>query len=786
MTKIADSTIALQRTVTPRADIEEGITLARQKGISAIDLLLNKKNYSEEALAEGFSEWLKMPRVRLASMTLDAEAAKAISEETALKHLCLPLKIEGGTLVMAMANPADYDAIQNVQFASGFTVRPVVATRSEIMDGIQEVYGAEDKMQDFLSKVADTQEFSIVAQTAEKVDLDNSEARSAAELAPVIKMCNLILQEAIRSSASDVHLEPALNCLQVRMRVDGVLREYIDVPKWLHHPLISRLKILALLDISERRVPQDGRMKVKFQNRDIDLRVSTLPTLYGEKVVMRILGTTTIPTLEQMGMTEWQFSTLTDCLSQPQGMILLTGPTGSGKTTTLYSMISRRRSPEVNIVTVEDPIEYQLPGINQVQINIKAGLTFAGSLRSILRQDPDVILVGEIRDKETAEIAFQAAITGHLVLSTLHTNSSFAAITRLLELGIDPFLITSSLNLIVAQRLARRVCPACKEPYEPSADLLQRFRITDPDLVFYRGRGCSECSKSGYAGRTGIYEMLRMTPTLKELVRQKSTESALRRAATMGGTRTLIEDGVAKVKEGKTNPEELLRVIEIESDESFPCPKCGATVHGDFKSCPYCMSPLRSGCETCGQELKPEWKMCPYCTTPVRTAAAAPENGASALPAAHTPLIAASVDEPVRFRGLSALPAVKKPTIVVADDDAGITKVIKKALEQLPLDVDVFVAKDGVEALEKIEQHRADLVILDVNMPRMDGFTVCDRLRKDLKTAFLPILILTASTDQELQTKGYLVGTDDYMSKPFDVPDFTARVTRLLRRTYGL
>jgi type II secretory ATPase GspE/PulE/Tfp pilus assembly ATPase PilB-like protein/CheY-like chemotaxis protein len=798
MSKLADSTIALQRTVAPRADIEEGIVLARQKGISAIDLLLNKKNFSEEALAEGFSEWLKMPRVRLASMTLDAEAARAISEEVALKHLCLPLKIEGGTLVMAMANPADYDAIQNVQFASGFTVRPVVATRSEIMDGIQEVYGAEDKMQDFLSKVADTQEFSIVTQAADKVDLDNSEARSAAEMAPVIKMCNLILQEAIRSSASDVHLEPALNCLQVRMRVDGVLREYIDVPKWLHHPLISRLKILALLDISERRVPQDGRMKVKFQNRDIDLRVSTLPTLYGEKVVMRILGTTTIPTLEQMGMTEWQFSTLTDCLSQPQGMILLTGPTGSGKTTTLYSMISRRRSPEVNIVTVEDPIEYQLPGINQVQINIKAGLTFAGSLRSILRQDPDVILVGEIRDKETAEIAFQAAITGHLVLSTLHTNSSFAAVTRLLELGIDPFLITSSLNLIVAQRLARRVCPACKEPYQPPQDLLQRFRITDPDVVFYRGAGCSECSKTGYAGRTGIYEMLRMTNTVKELVRQKATESALRRAATLSGTRTLIDDGVGKVRQGLTNPEELLRVIEIESDESFPCPKCGSTVHGDFKSCPYCMTTLRSGCESCGQELKPEWKMCPYCTTPVRAhaGAATAEHVASALAAAPTPMITASAsasdeDEkpaPARagIRGLSALPAVKRPTIVVADDDAAITKVIQKALKQLPMDVEVFAAADGVEALAMIEKHRADMVILDVNMPRMDGFTVCDRLRKDLKTAFLPILILTANTDQDMQTKGYLVGTDDYMSKPFDVPDFTARVTRLLRRTYGL
>jgi type IV pilus assembly protein PilB len=499
---------------------------------------------------------------------------------------------------------------------------------------------------------------------------------------------------------------------------------------------------------------------------------------------MRVLGASSIPMLESLGFTDWQFSALTECLGQPQGMILLTGPTGSGKTTTLYSMIARRPSPEINIVTVEDPIEYQLAGISQVQVNVKTGLTFASSLRSILRQDPDVILVGEIRDAETAEIAFQAAATGHLVLSTLHTNSSFAAIARLLELGIDPFLITSSLNLVVAQRLARRICAQCKEPYHPAAELLQRYHINNADQVFYRGRGCPACGKSGFSGRMGIYEMLRLTSGLKELIRTKAGEAALRRTAARSGARTLMEDGLDKVRDGSTNPEELLRVVELEAEDNFPCPKCNAMVTWEFKTCPYCMIALQNRCTSCGQNLKPEWKMCPYCTTPV---------SAPAVPVQESPkVITQGRDEPalspsrLLSQQTTASSAVKCPKILIADDDQGISTLIRKALEQLPMDVEVFAASDGIAALEAIELHGADLVILDVNMPRMDGFAVCDRLRKDIRTAFLPILMLTANSDQNNRTKGFLVGTDDYMSKPFVMPDLVARVTRLLRRTYGL
>jgi type II secretory ATPase GspE/PulE/Tfp pilus assembly ATPase PilB-like protein/CheY-like chemotaxis protein/RNA polymerase subunit RPABC4/transcription elongation factor Spt4 len=788
MGKNAES-FALQKPGLEREEIEKGIALARQKGLAAAEVLLGQKGVSEEALAEGFARWLKLPRVRVASIAIEPEALKAISEKMALKHQCLPLKIEGTKLVMAMVNPADYDAIQDVQFVSGFSVQPVVATRAEILDGIEEMYHTDEHMQEFLAQVSESSDLTILTDDADNVDLDESNPRSAAEQAPVIKMCNLILQEAIRSQASDVHLEPGLHCLQVRMRVDGVLREYIEVPKWLNHPLISRIKILASLDIAERRLPQDGRFKVKFQNRSIDLRVSTLPAQFGEKVVMRVLGTMAIPSLEDMGFSDWQFSTVTECLSQPQGLILLTGPTGSGKTTTLYSMISRRRSPEINIVTVEDPIEYQLPGINQVQVNTRAGLTFAGTLRSILRQDPDVILVGEIRDSETAQIAFQAAITGHLVLSTLHTNDSFGAVIRLLDLGVDRFLLSSSLSLVVAQRLARRICTECSEPYSPPQELLDMLRIEQSNMTFKRGKGCQACGKTGYAGRLGIYEMLRMTSSLKELIRQNANESTLRRAAAVAGSTTLVEDGIAKVRQGVTNPEELVRVIEVVSEDTFPCPKCGAIVNREFKSCPYCAYSLRKVCPGCSQDLNAEWTICPYCSTPVN-AGAGTETGANK--AQPPQLLARSSEDLKAQRHLAALPAAtatmekQRPTIVVADDDPGILKVVKAALEQLPMSVEVVGAADGVEALQAIRENKADMVILDVKMPRKDGFGVCEELRKDLRTAFLPILMLTANGDQESRTKGYLVGTDDFVSKPFDAQEFVARVSRLLRRTYGV
>jgi type II secretory ATPase GspE/PulE/Tfp pilus assembly ATPase PilB-like protein len=373
------------------------------------------------------------------------------------------------------------------------------------------------------------------------------------------------------ANASDIHIEPGPYEFRVRFRIDGVLHDHCALPRWMHASLVSRIKILAKLDIAQQRLPQDGRIKVKNGERAIDLRVSTLPTHLGEKVVMRLLGSAAVPTLDALGLSAGETQLIDEALSQPQGLILVTGPTGAGKSTTLYSMLARRHTSEVNIVTIEDPIEYQVPDISQVQVDIKAGLTFASALRSILRQDPDVILVGEIRDLETAEIAFRAAHTGHLVLTTLHTNSSLSAVERLLDLGVRPLLVTAATNLIIAQRLARRICRNCREPYVPPAKALRRLGIDGNSQEFHHGKGCERCGNTGYAGRVGIFEILRMTPALKACINRQASETKLRRAALAAGTRLLLADAIHKVREGLTTFEEVVRVIRIDhADETAP------------------------------------------------------------------------------------------------------------------------------------------------------------------------------------------------------------------------
>ncbi len=776
----------LQAGILKPQELKEGLELARARNQSLLDVLLEQKLLSEEALAETFAQWLKLPRVRIASASVEPEAIKTISEELARKHICLPLKVDGKSLTLAMTDPSDYDAIQDVQFASGLMVRPVVASRTEVLDGIEQHYATEDRLQEFLASISDTPDFTIIPEEKEETDIEKMESRSAAELPPVVKMCNLIINDAVKTQASDIHVEPRLNKVQVRLRVDGVLRDYMQVPKWLHSPVVSRLKILANLDIAERRLPQDGRIKVQFLGKPLDIRISTLPTHFGEKVVMRVLSSATLSTFTALGFSEAECAILDSALAQPEGMILVTGPTGSGKSTTLYSMVTKRRSPDVNITTVEDPIEYQLPGINQVQVNIKAGLTFASCLRSILRQDPDVILVGEIRDKETADIAVRSAMTGHLVLSTLHTNNSLATVPRLMELGVDPFLLVSSVHLIIAQRLVRRICAGCREPYMPSREVLGKFRFKGQEIEFSRGRGCSVCGHTGYTGRIGVVELVRMTPTLKELILRKATEAELRKAVALAGTRFLLEDAMEKVRQGMTTLEEVLRVIQIEEEEMICCPNCSAFIHLDFSTCPYCLYPLKYLCESCGQELKLEWRICPYCNARSERRSAVEEAQGKPAGRAEIKQPVPESKEPPAQREATPLPQVERPRILVVDDDEGTRKIIQKALSRLPLEIDVLTACDGEEALATIEKQPPDLVISDVMMPRMDGFTLCQRLREDIRTAFLPIMMLTANADEASRTKGYLMGTDDYVHKPFSAPELSARVMRLLRRTYGL
>ena len=801
-------------------ELQNAIVKCSTDNKSLIESILADERVSEEGLADSLAAYARFPRVNLASANIDPEAVKMLPQETARKYLCIPIRQEGRHLLLAMANPTDYRALQDIEFSVGKPLKVVVCTKTEVLDAIEKYYEPEDALRAFTDNLEDAKEFQIVAGEGDDADVNLTDSRSQAEMAPVIKVVNLIIQDGIAQRGTDIHIEPTLNDVQVRLRVDGVLRPLMQLPKWLASPISSRVKILARLDISERRMPQDGRLKVQRADKAYDLRISTLPTHFGEKVVLRVLSSgIDIPTLDKLGIGEEDLHILLKSVMQPQGLILVTGPTGSGKSTTLYACLGKRRSPEINIVTVEDPIEYQMAGVNQVQVNVKAGLTFAHSLRSILRQDPDVILVGEMRDAETTDIGFHAAMTGHLVLSTLHTNSAISTVSRLLDLGVDPILVTSSISLIIAQRLLRRICNDCKEAYDPPEGLLEKLGTDQSEGEYYKAVGCPKCGGTGFIGRTAIYEMVPMTNILRELIIRKASDFEIEAALRQQGMKFLLDRGLEHVQNGVTALSELFRVLQFEEEEAFfrnHCPSCKAFIETDFAICPNCLTSLKLLCQTCNQQLKRGWKVCPYCKSPVTEETVEPmrmlpeqtessegedKRAVAALPdqrkeTERRTATRRTPDRRAATPGAAGLAAAgpseeeeapsKKPKILIVDDDPSIRTILERSLEQLPFAVETELAENGAEGLRRAGEIQPDLIILDIMMPKMDGFEVCEKLRSQVETAFIPIMMLTASPSEEGRIRGYMVGTDDYVSKPFNVAELNARLTRLLRRTYGV
>jgi type IV pilus assembly protein PilB len=506
-----------------------------------------------------------------------ADVLALLPRDFCLKRRALPLRLEGPRLRVAVTDPADYSVMQDVEFRTGKKTTPVLVTQTSFEWMASRAYPDPDASPvettyDMLASV--TPEGEVEAQQDQELEVfDPAELARDTKLPPIVRLVNLILSDAAKSGASDVHIEPQESNVQVRQRVDGLLREVLTIPLHLRDQTISRLKIISGMDIAERRKPQDGRSRLRFDGRRIDLRVSTLPTQFGEKVVIRLLKADAgALQLDQLAFTPQNLQSIRGFLSSPQGMILVTGPTGSGKTTTLYTALSSIKSSSNNIITLEDPIEFQIPGVNQTQINPRAGVTFAAGLRSILRQDPNVILVGEIRDRETADIALEASQTGHLLLSTLHTNDAPATITRLFDLGIPPFLIASSLLGIVAQRLVRQPCPACCKPQALAPETAARLagRALPADAQWVAGTGCDECGQSGYKRRFPIHEVLPITDDVRELISSRASEQAIRKAARRAGMRTLLEDGLAKAARGLTTIEEVLRVAPHGDPEERP------------------------------------------------------------------------------------------------------------------------------------------------------------------------------------------------------------------------
>ena len=757
----------LEGLLTPEQFVQLKATREESYWETAVRQSLLKDDDVLQALAKRFR--MKIANVQQVSQ----QARELVPEQLMRRYRVLPLAISDSVLDIATADPHDLDCERTLAFALGRTVRMSLASPSQISARLDEVYRPENVIEKILENVAGDYDIESIQESVDDADLELGASRASER--PVIQLVDRIVAEGIQSRASDIHLEPEEGGVAVRYRIDGVLRQVMVLPKAAGIPLVSRVKIMAQLDIADRLRPQDGRARVAVSGNRVDLRVSTLPASQGEKVVIRILDQrATVLSLENLGLNPDELERIKTLLNTREGIILVTGPTGSGKTTTLYSMLRSIQARGVNIVTVEDPVEYRLPGVVQVQVNEKAGLTFPAALRSILRQDPDVILVGEVRDKETASITVQASLTGHMVLSTLHTIDAASSITRLVDIGVETYKIAAALKGVLAQRLVRRLCPHCRELGVGSVP--ERLRKWFPQgVTLYRAVGCSDCSQTGYRGRLALTEILMMSAELERRIAANEPADRIADAAREGGMRGLWESGVQHVRNGTTSIEELLRVVElpVESQERA---SVAARRAGDVP--PAADAPAATGGVAAPPRDTPP-------ATPARDIAAdlAPPVMPPPAGALHAPPPATFDSESFQLLDEGGEAAgVSKKVLLVEDEDA-LRRVVKDLLEREGFTV--FEAGDGVKALDEIDRAGPDIVVLDLNLPRLDGYGVLSHLRSRPATANLPVIVLTAKGDDDSEVRVFEYGASDYLTKPFRPRVLSARLQSLLGRSRG-
>lgn len=564
--------ILIRDQLVSQYDLEQAINIQKQKGGSLSKILSDLNLINEDVLANVLSESLGLPQINILKMTIDPKVIHLIRKDLATQLKIMPISIMGDHLTLAMADPLNILAIDNVKTLTGFTINPIIVTKRDIEECIEKYYSEQkveeeagnETFDEIIKDIQDVEDLELIKDSS--LDSKDSQIENLTDEAPIIKLTDTIIQQSVIAGASDVFIEPLEKMLRVRYRIDGVIREIDKMPKVLLFPMVSRIKVISNLDISEHRLPQDGRFKTLIsQDKEVDFRVNVLPTALGEKVVLRVLDkSSSVLNLDSLGFHPTSLARLKECAIKPHGMILSCGPTGSGKTTTLYSILKYVDSPEKNIVTVEDPVEYQVKGISQVNIKPQVGLTFSASLRSILRQDPDIIMIGEIRDAETLDIAVKAALTGHLVLTSLHTTTAAGSIVRMMNMGVEPFLICSSVLCIIAQRLLRKICIVCKEKYtlaEPVAVKVGlRKIIPEGDIELYRGKGCKTCLNSGYKGRVGITELLVLSPEIKHAILNREGEIQIKKIGQKNSMITMREDSLHKAIDGLTSLEEVLRL----------------------------------------------------------------------------------------------------------------------------------------------------------------------------------------------------------------------------------
>jgi type IV pilus assembly protein PilB len=716
------------------------------------------KYVDEGVLADLLSDQLGIPRVEVSGPAASAEAIQAMPRDLAKRHDAMPIRLEGSQIVVAFANPLDHDAIKAIGFATKRKIKVTVAPASQVRDALRFAF---DFGKEVGQKLAESQSTGSVEILETKKSEDMASLLSDPnDASAAIRVVQLILVEGLRAGASDIHLEPTAEAVRVRYRVDGVMEEGVVVPKTLQAQLVGRVKVLASLDISERRKPQDGSIRLRFEDRRVDVRVSVLPTPVGEKVVLRVLDTESkSPTLAGLGFSEESTVVLRREIRRPEGLILITGPTGSGKTTTAHALLSEIAASGLNLVTIENPVEYRLAGVTQVEINEKAGVTFPGTLRSVLRQDPDVIFVGEIRDFETAEIALRAAQTGHLVLSTVHTIDAVSSITRLLDLGVDSWAIAGSLRLILAQRLVRQLCPNCRTSAPPSEHDLAHL---GPRAAEVRGSsvaaGCLRCRRRGFVGRRGLFEVMPVSPSLRSLIEQRAAETEMRAQARRDGVLSLQDHAIAAVNTGETTLEEIIRVVPPEARSEAP------------KSAPVAAPGPSTGASAPSRE------------DPARPAPAPRVARGASRPAD------AAAPERVAITGIDFddTPDPEEYTVLVVDDERVNLKLIAHCLRKAALPLRVLSAENGEAALEIAEREHVHMALLDMMMPGMTGVELCARLRADPRTKEIPIFMLTAVSEFDVKESAFEAGADDYITKPVDAKELLIRATRALNRAYGI
>ena len=718
--------------------------LKQQETESYWEAAVRAGSIADEAVLNALASRFRMKIAELATST--SQARELVPESLARKYRIVPLAASVSALDIATADPHDLDCERTLAFATGRTVRMQLASPAAIATRIDELYQPESAVEKILEGVAGRYDVDTIAEKPADDDFNLSADRASER--PVIRLVDHIIAEAIATRASDIHLEPEEGGVAVRYRIDGVLRDTMVLPRPAGLPLVSRIKIMAQMDIADRLRPQDGRARVSVNGSRIDLRVSTLPASYGEKVVIRILDTrATVLSLDSLGLLADEAKRLNELVSLREGIVLVTGPTGSGKTTTLYSALRQIQQRAVNIVTVEDPVEYKLQGVVQVQVNEKAGLSFASALRSILRQDPDVILVGEVRDRETAGIAVQASLTGHLVLSTLHTIDAASSVARLVDIGVEPYKIAAALKGVVAQRLLRRLCHACR--HESSAPVSDRMRRWLPaGMSLYKAVGCPECAQTGYHGRMAVMEVLTVTGDLERDISKGETADVIAETARGLGMKTLWDSGIEHVRAGETSLDELLRVVEPPVDlpvRRSPPPRESSTEPTRTRS----DGPARAPAHT------------PSRNHVVRPPAALPDDALQ--------LLDDLFDE--TFKG--------KKTVLLVEDEEPLRHVLRDLLEREGFVV--VEAADGVQALDEVDRSAPDVLVLDLNLPRLDGYGVLSHLRARPSTAHLPVIVLTAKGDEDNEVRVFETGANDFLTKPFRPRALSARLRALLK-----